>query len=152
VPQRKARNGWTVTRESEGELNQGGTRPPSDRDRGDAGAGLIGLMFSVLVFLIFLLFATQLLIGLYARSVVAGAAFDGAQYVARHPQDDGRGALTTVQNEVGATLVTTRVTRDADYVEYTVVVSAPRFLSKTWLPDSADTIERTARARIERPR
>jgi hypothetical protein len=123
------------------------------RGEDDSGAGLIGLVGSVLVFLVFLLLATQLLVGLYARSVVAGAAFDGAQYVARHQGAGDAGARQTVQTEVGATLVSAGVSRrDAEGVEYTVVVSAPRFLSKAWLPGSADTITRTARARIERRR
>ena len=52
------------------------------RVRGDEGAGLIGTIAGVLVFLAFLLFAVQLLVGLYATSAVTSAAFDGARLVA----------------------------------------------------------------------
>src|SRR4051794_3414168 len=70
------------------------------RCRGDAGTGLVSLLGGVLVFLVFLLFACHLLIGLYARSVVAGAAFDGAQHLARHEQDVD-GASRLVRAELG---------------------------------------------------
>jgi hypothetical protein len=158
VHHRKARNRQIGGVVRENDLNPAPTSvhvewPVQERGRGDIGAGLIGLMGSVLVFMIFLLFATQLLVGLYARSVVSGAAFDGAQYVARHQGAGDVGARQTVEAQVGASLVSAGVTgRDADNVDYTVIVSAPRFLSKTWLPGSADTISRTARARIERRR
>jgi hypothetical protein len=137
------------------------SRSPSSaglRGRGDAGAGLVGLLGGVLIFLIFLLFACHLLIGLYARSVVAGAAFDGAQYLARHDGQAGAGAgaFQTVQTQLasapGLRAGPTTPVGDTDHVEYTVEIDAPRILSKQWVPGMPDTIRRTARVRIERRR
>ena len=48
----------------------------------DRGTGLIATLVGSLVFLLFLLFAVQVLIGLYARSVVTAAAYDAARAVA----------------------------------------------------------------------
>lgn len=48
----------------------------------DRGAGLIGTIAGVLVFLAFLLFAVQLLANLFATSTVTSAAYDGARSVA----------------------------------------------------------------------
>jgi hypothetical protein len=134
---------------------QGQGRGGGERLRGDAGTGLISLLGGVLVFLVFLLFACHLLLNLYARSVVSGAAFDGAQYLARRGGDARAeaGARDTVAAQVGsANLV--RVTRggDQDTVEVTVEVRAPRLMVREWLPWSSDTIIRTARVRIERNR
>jgi hypothetical protein len=123
------------------------------RCRGDGGSGLFSLMASFTVFMLLLLFAAHVLIGLYARSMAAGAAFDGAHYLAQHGGDGEVGARTTVENLLGASLIDARPTyRDDEYVEYTVVVQAPSFLSQRWLPGWSNTIERTARARLERPR
>ena len=125
---------------------------PYRRCRGDAGTGLISLLGGVLVFLVFLFFACHLLIGLYARSVVAGAAFDGAQHLARHDQDVD-GAYRAVQAQLGGAqgLRTEPVVRGDD-IEYTVEITAPRLLMRSWLPGSTDTIRRTARVRIEKKR
>ncbi|MCD9622364.1 TadE/TadG family type IV pilus assembly protein [Rhabdothermincola salaria] len=48
----------------------------------DRGAGLIGAISGLLVFLALLLFAVQTLVGLYTRSVVTEAAHEGARMVA----------------------------------------------------------------------
>jgi hypothetical protein len=48
------------------------------RGRGDAGAGLLSTAAGVVVFLVFLLFAVQLLFGLYASSTVTAVANDAA--------------------------------------------------------------------------
>lgn len=50
--------------------------------RPDAGAGLVGTLAGVAVFLVLLLFAVQVLLNLYATSVVTAAAFDAAREVA----------------------------------------------------------------------
>lgn len=52
------------------------------RCRDDRGAGLIGLIGSVVVFLALMLFAVQILVNLYATSVATGAAYEGARQVA----------------------------------------------------------------------
>lgn len=48
----------------------------------EAGTGLIGTIAGVTVVLVLLLFATQVLIDLYARSAVTAAAYDAARQVA----------------------------------------------------------------------
>jgi hypothetical protein len=125
---------------------------PSGRGRGDAGTGLVSLLGGVLVFLIFLLFACHLLIGLYARSVVSGAAFDGAQHLARHERDVD-GAARLVEAQLGSAKgLRTEPSIEADYVAYTVEIDTPQLLMRTWVPGSDPTIRRTARVRIEKKR
>ena len=48
----------------------------------ERGAGLVGAVVGVTAFLALLLFAVQLVLNLYATSVVTAAAFDGARIVA----------------------------------------------------------------------
>lgn len=50
--------------------------------RGEAGAGLIATVFGVGAFLAFLLFAAQVLLGLYTRSMVGATTYDAARSVA----------------------------------------------------------------------
>lgn len=52
------------------------------RGRGAAGAGLLSTAAGVVVFLVFLLFAVQLLFGLYASSTVTAVANDAASRAA----------------------------------------------------------------------
>lgn len=52
------------------------------RCRTDAGGGLIGTIGGVTVFLVLMLFAVQLLVNLYATSVVTSATYEGARQVA----------------------------------------------------------------------
>jgi hypothetical protein len=123
--------------------------------RGDEGTGLFGTSMGILVFLIMMFFAVHVLIGLYSRSVVAGAAFDGAQYLARHGRDKEGAAENVVRLQVARARV--RPVRDtdagfeADFVEYAVEADAPTFLSGPWWTGS-NTIVRRARVRVERVR
>src|SRR5687768_13185417 len=57
-------------------------RPRSARSAAERGAGLIGTLAGVTVFLALLLFAVQLLFNLYAASAVTAAAYDAARVVA----------------------------------------------------------------------
>ncbi|CAN5734094.1 hypothetical protein BH10ACT1_BH10ACT1_00590 [soil metagenome] len=54
---------------------------------GEAGTGVISSAAAVLVFLLFLLFAVQVIVGLYARSTVAAAGYDAARAVASRQVD-----------------------------------------------------------------
>lgn len=54
-------------------------RPTPTAER---GAGLVATIFGAFVFLVLLLFAVQILVGLYARSVVTAATYDAARAVA----------------------------------------------------------------------
>jgi hypothetical protein len=132
---------------------------PRDRER---GAGLIGVIAGVAVFLAFLLFAVQLLMNLYATSAVTSAAFDGARAVAGHrvAHDDGAvmhqaqvDAEARIRAELGK--FGDQVTIDwsaSDDASIAVRVQgrAPRFLLPgLGGPLGFDHIDRTARVRRE---
>ncbi len=57
------------------------------RTSGELGTGMLGSLTGLLVFLALLLFATHLLVGLHATTVVTDAAADGAAVVAHAPID-----------------------------------------------------------------
>lgn len=48
----------------------------------DVGTGIISAVFGIAIFLVFVLFASQVLLNLYTRSVVTSAATRGAEIVA----------------------------------------------------------------------
>ena len=138
-------------------------RPSSPRLRGDDGTGMLGSMAAVVVFLLFLLFAVQLLFSLYTRSVVTDVAYDGARAVAgdRSGRDGGAdapGARDAAEarmiQELGPTGTHTVFdwsATNADTVALRVQVDAPRFLSLRALgPLATDHIDRTVTVRIER--
>ena len=126
----------------------------------DRGTGLLSTSFGVGVFLVFVLFAVQLLINLYATSVVTSATFDAARRLATrgsHPptQAEQDAAVQLARDELG------RYGRDAqftwglddpDVVALHVHVVNPRLLG----PGidqlvGLDTIDRTVVVRVEQP-
>lgn len=128
-------------------------------DDGDRGAGLLSTAAGVVVFLVFLLFAVQLLFGLYAASTVTAVANDAAVRAAsagapplERIEADARRNL----GEVGAAASFTWSTEDADgdgvddTVVLEVVARPPRFV-----PPSiggaigVDEIRRAVRVRLE---
>ena len=128
-------------------------------DDGDRGAGLLSTAAGVLVFLVFLLFAVQLLFGLYAASTVTAVANDAAVRAAsagapplERIEADARRNL----GEVGAAASFTWSIEDADgdgvddTVVLEVVARPPRFV-----PPSiggvigVDEIRRAVRVRLE---
>lgn len=118
----------------------------------DEGAGVISTFVGAAIFLLFLLFAAQLLIGLYAESVVAAVAYDTAKTVAG---SDGLGstgaAEASARRQLGgfgpdAVFVWSV---DDDAVRLTVRVARRGFLPG--LPGRGP-IERTVRVRAERVR
>ena len=128
-------------------------------DDGDRGAGLLSTAAGVVVFLVFLLFAVQLLFGLYAASTVPAVANDAAVRAAsagapplERIEADARRNL----GEVGAAASFTWSTEDADgdgvddTVVLEVVARPPRFV-----PPSiggaigVDEIRRAVRVRLE---
>jgi hypothetical protein len=131
----------------------------------DGGTGLIGTTSGVLVFLCFLLFAVQLLVGLFGRSVVTGIALSGANRVAGARVDHTDAAAVTAarvqaEGEMRQLLgrQASRTTFDwsgstPDEVVLRVHADLPRFV----LPGvqgrlGTDTVDRTIRVRVERPR
>ena len=128
----------------------------------ERGSGLIGVVAGVSVFLVFLLFAVQLLVDLYATSSVTDAAWDGARQVAGarvdHGDPDARGAAeAAAEQRMRAELgrFAERVTIDwtgtgADAVVVRLRGSCPRFgLPGISGPLVPDTIDRTVRVRVE---
>jgi hypothetical protein len=67
------------------------TRIPHPRARrSQRGAGLLGTLSGLTVFLVLVLFAVQVAIGLYARSLVTAAAYDAARNVAGYASAGSR--------------------------------------------------------------
>lgn len=71
---------------------------------GDRGAGLIGTIGGVTVVLMFLLFAVQLLVGLYANTTVLAVATDAAQRAAGRDADRSERALEQYAQDAQAGL------------------------------------------------
>lgn len=130
----------------------------------DGGAGLIGTTSGVLVFLCFLLFAVQLLIGLYGRSVMTSVALSGANRVAGARVDHADAAAVAVARARAEAEMRQLLGRQAsgttfdwsgstpDEVVLRVHADLPRFM----LPGvkgrlGTDTVDRTIRVRVERP-
>lgn len=115
----------------------------ADRER---GSGLIGTVVGILVFLMFLLFAAQLVLALHATSVVTAVAYDAAKTVAG--ADAGasdiaqRKATAAVRRALGRLggQVELHWSRQGDDV--VLRVRAPR-------PSLLGDLERTVRVRIE---
>ena len=128
--------------------------------RGDRGTGLFGTVAAVTVFLVFLLFAVQLLVGLWGRSVVRAAAYDGARYVAgRRGRTDpaaeatARARIRAQLGELGDRAVVTFPVHDGDEVEVRVEAENPRFLSPAIAgPLATDHISVAVRVRVEADR
>jgi hypothetical protein len=108
--------------------------------RGDSGAGIVSTFIGAVVFLLFLLFAAQLLLGLYAESVVSAVAYDAAKTAAGA---DGRVALAEAdaRRQLGAD-IEFRWSVSDDAVRLTVRV--PRW--------GRGPVERTVTVRAERVR
>ena len=136
----------------------------ADRPRAhpEAGAGLIGTIAGVLVFLVFLLLAVQLLMNLYATSAVTSAAFDGARMVAGHrvAHDDSAAmsrARSAAEDRMRAELGRFGDTVTIDWsqsddasVAVRIQAAPPRFLLPGFGgPVGFDRIDRTVRVRRE---
>lgn len=127
----------------------------------DTGAGLISTIAGLLVFLALLLFATQTLIALYARSATTSAAYEGARLVAgartSHdsspvPDEARSRAEDTIRSQLGS--FGNRVELDWststwDTVALTVRARPPGFLWDSLKGSGAPRIERTVRVRVE---
>jgi hypothetical protein len=128
---------------------------------------MIGTLFGVVGFLALLLFAVQLILNLYATSVVTAVGFDAARMVAGADAGDGVGrdesaARAHVENLLGAyqergslDLTFTYGARDAnglpDVVNLRLQADHPtRLLPKVSFP--YQTVDRTFTVRIEEVR
>ena len=126
--------------------------------RRDAGAGLISTAAGVVVFLMFLLFAVQLLFGLYATSTVTAIANDAATRAASAGapalpviEADARTSLGRIGREARFTWTADDENGDGrdDTVVLTVSIDPPRFVPSSLAPGSLEEIRRTVRVRIE---
>lgn len=125
----------------------------------DRGAGLLSTAAGVIVFLVFLLFAVQLLFGLYASSTVNAVANDAAVRAA----SEGSPSLDVIEAEarhnlgqVGASASFTWDVEDADRdgepdtVVLQVVARPPRFIpASIGGAVGLEEIRRTVRVRTE---
>lgn len=125
----------------------------------DRGAGLLSTAAGVVVFLVFLLFAVQLLFGLYASSTVTAVANDAAVRAASAEapalsvvEAEARRSLGKVGDAASFTWDTEDSDRDGevDTVVLKVVATPPRLI-----PPSIggaiglDEVRRTVRVRLE---
>lgn len=131
------------------------TLPVSD----ERGAGLISSAAGVVVFLMFLLFAVQLLFGLYASSTVTAVAHDAAQRAATTappPLSEIEADARTSLGEVGdeAEFAWSREDSDGDGEDDTIVLAIvalpPRFVPRS-IGDAVGfgEVHRTVRVRME---
>lgn len=136
--------------------------PPPRTDRGQRGTGLLGTAAGTAAFLVFLLFAVQLTVTLYATSTVNAAGYDAARRVAsmRIDHDDPAAVrraaaeserhLRDLLGDLGRTARVTW-TVDADHVRLRIVADSPGVLPST-VRDTAHLrhIDRTFVVRVER--
>ena len=124
---------------------------------GEAGSSPVTAVFGVAMFLFFLLFASQVLLHLYATSIVTSAAFTTATRVAAEDVGCGPGGTTAEQiarERLGgygqrAELVVACTIDGEDTVVTIQAPSPARGLSTIGYGLSLDGIERTARVRTE---
>jgi hypothetical protein len=122
----------------------------------DRGAGLVGSIAGVAAFLVFVLFAVQLLVDLYATSVVTSVTYDAARRAATAPEGPAAVADTVeadardLLGRAGAAAVFTWDLSDPDVVALRVAVDNPTFL---WpgldVRLGFEHVEREARVRVE---
>ena len=100
----------------------------------------------VTVFLTLLLFAVQVLVGLYATTVVTAAAYDAAKSVAGADRQAPEVAVATARRRIGALGGQARFSWAIDDDVVALTVRAPR---PTLLPLVSPDVERTVRVRVE---
>ncbi len=130
----------------------------------DRGAGLIGTIGGVLVFLVLLTFATQLLVNLYATSAVTAAAHDAAHRAASGAVDHDdpvavAAALDAAEHHARSILgeygqrVDFRWEVDSDRVRLTVSADHPSVaIGVVSSVFGSNRLERTVDVRVEQVR
>lgn len=129
--------------------------------RRDHGTGLISTAAGVLVFLLFLVFAVQLLFSLYASSTVTAVAHDAAARAASDPTPDLGQIAAEARDHLGrmgegAEMIWHTEDDDGDgepdLVALRIVVVPPRLVPRSIGQGvGLGAVDRTARVRIERP-
>jgi hypothetical protein len=136
--------------------------PCRARTADERGTGIIGTLFGVTAFLLFLLFAVQVLLGLYTTTVVTSATTDAAAELSHRADPVDVGAQREVQDHALARLGAFarqpgRVTFDWEGTDPDTVVLAVHARKMTLLPRVfggalSNRIDRTVRVRVERVR
>ena len=125
----------------------------------EGGAGVIATVAGVAVFLVLLLFAVQVLVGLYATSVVTAATYDAAKVLAG--ADAGDSAVGRANAEAGARSQLGRYGQkavfawenDAEVVRLRVQAPRPSLLPLSVARGTGlSDIDRTVTVRVERVR
>lgn len=121
----------------------------------DSGTAIIGTILGATIVLLLLLFAVQVIVHLYATSVVTSAAFDAAQMVATSPGDqpaqellaerDARRRLGSLGDPQRARF--TWLEADGQQVVLRVQSESPQFIG---LPEAFREITKTVTVRTER--
>jgi hypothetical protein len=132
-----------------------------DSEARDCGSGLVGTIGGLLVFLALMLFAVQSLIGVYARSMVTDAAYEGARLVAGARVDQGDSAarraaqrdaeleVRSLLGEFGETIALDWSETTPETVALTVKARPPGFAFASLGPGALSLIEKTVRVRVE---
>lgn len=128
------------------------------RRHDDRGTGLVPTVTGVLVFLLLLTVALQVLVGLYATSVVSSSAWDAARTAAAY-RSTGADGDSVVRRQVTEELqsrlkgfreVSVEWSDDVESVQLTVRARRPSFVPGDFnVPGSLDWIERTVTVRRE---
>ena len=133
----------------------GAVPSPGRRFRGDEdGSSAITSVFGVLIFLGFLMLATQVLVHLYATSTVSAIAFDTARRAAAEGADcgsiDAGSYVRRALGDYGQRIDEPLCTSDGDQTVVTVTGPTPARLADAFGGGlGLDRIERTARVRTE---
>jgi hypothetical protein len=129
--------------------------PWVDKDR-TRGVGIFSSVFGLIFFLVFLLFAVQLMYSLYATTVISGAGYDAGRQLARTGDTDlaedrfaavigGYDATVTFDFEGGTSFT------DADTIVVNVTGSNPTLLPDRFArPLPFANVDRTIRIRNEK--
>lgn len=138
--------------------NSVGGEPPGSSVGGERGGGPISIWFGFSVFLVLLLFATQVMFNLYATSVVTAVSYDAARRVAAGDDGAAPAAHARAEAEARRSLgrYASRVTFDwsgttGDEVVLRVRATNPNLALPAVAGRAAfDRLDRTLRVRMER--
>lgn len=134
----------------------GGDRrcPPTSRLAGEDGSSAITSVFGVLIFLAFLMLATQVLVHLYATTTVSAVAFDTARRASAHGAScasiDAAASVRRALGEYGQRIDDPVCITSGRQTVVTVSGPTPARLVDAFGDGlGLDRIERTARVRTE---
>lgn len=123
---------------------------------GDRGTGLIGSVAALTAFVTLLLFATQLLLSLHARTVVSIAAHEAARFGAVDPanpsmRQSAEARARAVIGAMGSTASFNWSRSTGEEIVLRIQVNAPRFVVRVANGAGLGThIDRSATVRAER--